>query len=81
MKAIQLSNLPAKRGRIVRVINTQPRLKAAETYLFLSVEDEDGKRVELFFTDAEIKRAKIRRERNPEDAPRIRSWLYRFFNS
>jgi hypothetical protein len=59
-------------GRLYRRENKNPHHKANKAYLFVRVEDENGKNeVMLALTDFELKRAKIRAKHNPEDAPKV----------
>jgi len=60
----------AKAGKILRVENKDKKFGANPEYLAIWVENEKGKEYCLLFTERELKVAKDRAEKNPEDIPR-----------
>lgn len=57
-------------GDLTSVDNTQKHWAANSKYNFIRVQLENGKEVELLFTDNEIKNAIIRADKNKEDLPK-----------
>lgn len=66
-------------GDIKSVENTKPHFAANTKYNFIRVQLEDGTEIPLLFTDAELKRAKERAEKNPEDLPKT-NWIRNLFD-
>lgn len=64
---------------ITVVENTVPHFAANLNYNFIRVQLEDGTEIPLLFTDAELKRAKERAEKNPEDLPKT-NWIRNLFD-
>lgn len=65
-------------GRVVRVVNQDPKPNASRWYNSIWVENADKTKVrQIFLTDNELKRAEERARKNPEDQTR-RSWWVRF---
>ncbi len=61
----------AKRiGDVQEVVNTNKHFAANAKYNFIRVQLENGKEVELLFTDKEIQRAIDRAAKNTEDLPK-----------
>jgi len=69
LKAKQLmSDVVAKMGRLIPVINQKPKQNACEVYIAVRVENCDGRGERtLLFTQDELKKADHRSKRNPED--------------
>jgi hypothetical protein len=64
--------MDAKRiGDLQDVENTNRHKSANHVYNFIRVQLQDGREIPLLFTDNEIKRAKVRAEKNPEDLPKV----------
>jgi hypothetical protein len=57
-------------GDLQTVENTKKVFSANDKYNFIRVQLEDGEEVALLFTDNEVKRAKERAMKNPEDLPK-----------
>lgn len=64
---------------ITKVENTVPHFAANTKYNYIRVQLEDGTEVPLLFTDFELKRAKLRAEKNLEDLPKT-SWIRNLFD-
>jgi len=58
-------------GDVKTVENTKKHFAANKQYNYIRVELENGKELQLLFTDNEMKRAIIRAEKNPEDLPKV----------
>ncbi len=58
-------------GDLSTVENTKKVFSANSKYNYIRVQTEDGTEVSLLFTDAEVKRAKERAVKNPEDLPKV----------
>jgi hypothetical protein len=70
-----MSKLKAKRiGDLQKVLNKNPHWAALTEYNHIRIQTPDGCEKSLLFTDAEIKKALARAEKNPEDLPTV-SWL------
>lgn len=67
----QISKLTPKMGRLVRVENQNPRRLANPEYLSSKIELEDGTERYALFTDAEVRKACIRADKNPEDWAKV----------
>jgi hypothetical protein len=64
-------------GRIADLTEVQNQngyAMAARKYSHIRVQLPSGKEINLLFTDYEIKRARERAEKNPEDLPPV-SWI------
>ena len=57
-----------KSGRLIKVLNKDHKMGESSSYIFVWVEDQDGKNPKcLLFTENEIKNAELRALKNPED--------------
>lgn len=61
------------------VENKNPHFAANPNYNFIRVQLEDGTEIPLLFTDVELKRAKLRAEKNLEDLPKT-NWIRNLFD-
>jgi hypothetical protein len=59
--------------------NKNPHFAANLNYNFIRVQLADGTEIPLLFTDVELKRAKLRAEKNPEDLPKT-NWIRNLFD-
>jgi hypothetical protein len=69
---------PVKSGRTaeLRVVkNTAPYGNAAYHYLAVRVQWPGGKKESLLFTEAQVRAARARARKNPEDVPRAAHML------
>lgn len=66
-------------GRLLRVVNDNPKANANKWYHSVWLEDSYKEPVLAFFTEAELERAIKRAKSNPEDATK-RSWFTRLFD-
>lgn len=64
---------------IIQVENKTPHFAANTNYNYIRVQLEDGTEIPLLFTDFELKRAKLRAEKNLEDLPKT-SWIRNLFD-
>jgi hypothetical protein len=72
---MKAKKIKAKRIGDMQVVANQDKLPAANSeYNHIRVQLEDGEEIHLLLTDAEVKRARRRAERNPEDCPKT-SWI------
>lgn len=70
-----MSAVRAKRiGDLQKVINKNPHWAALTQYNHIRIQFPDGCERSLLLTDAELRRALERAEKNPEDLPKV-SWL------
>jgi len=54
-----------------KVLNKLAHPKAAASYNHVRVQVDGNKEIHLLFTDAEVKRAMERAQKNPEDCPKV----------
>lgn len=74
------NKIKAKRiGDVQLVENKNKHFAANSKYNYIRVQDINETELHLLFTDNEIKRAKERALKNPEDLPEV-SWIRNLFD-
>lgn len=63
-------------GRLIRVVNQDPKPGASKWYISTWVEDADKRnRRQILLTENELKRGEHRAKMNPEDLPKRGWWV------